>query len=85
MKTSIGLPSVNVLPLLPVVLFKFRAILSSISETALLESILLPKIKNGTLDNSSIANKASNSAFDSSNLWGSAASTKKTIPLTSGK
>ena len=41
-------------------------------------------LRNGTFCNSSILSRASSSAFDSGNRSWSFASTRKTIPLTSG-
>ena len=85
MKTSMGLtPSSCTLPL-PVVCHKPSSCLSCSSLIASGWSILFPRMAKGTLLKSSIVSRASSSAFDSAKRSWSLASTKNTMPETSGK
>ena len=85
MKTSTGrIPSSGTLPL-PVVWYRPSAARSWSSEIASGWSILLPRITKGVDLSSSMASRASSSAFDSERRSWSFASTRKTMPLTSGK
>lgn len=84
MKTSTGrIPSSGTLPL-PVVWYSPSAERSWSSEMASGWSILFPRMTKGVFFNSSIARRASSSALDSERRSWSLASTRKTIPETSG-
>lgn len=78
MNTSIGLPSISDTFYVPKVVLDNnpKDDLNSSSETAVFISILFPKITVGTFANSGVFKIDSNSFLDSSNLAGSAESTK---------